>query len=137
MKIFASVLLLLLTAYAAVPGFAREQRAETKQEEGFYCNMDALDETQKKRVIELMQSLRHSMTANKELADGYEFKFPATITSVRDIGEYLAYERACCSFLNMELHMPKDSDAVWLRLTGRDGVKDLLREEFGLTGASN
>ena len=133
MKILTTLLLTSWLGLAAGGAFAHEHHGSVQaQEDGFYCNLDALDDAQKKRVVELLQNLRHGILAHKELPDGYEFKFAGSIASVKDVGEWVAYERSCCKYLTFEIRAPRDADAVWLRLTGKPGVKDLLREEFDL-----
>ena len=49
--------------------------------------------------------------------------------------EFIALERLCCPFLNFGLEIKAEGGPVWLRLSGREGVKAFIREEIsGLLG---
>jgi hypothetical protein len=43
--------------------------------------------------------------------------------------EFISLERLCCPFLGFALEVEPESGPVWLRLTGREGVKAFVREE--------
>jgi hypothetical protein len=44
--------------------------------------------------------------------------------------EWVSLERKCCPFLAFEIEQPKDQGPVWLRITGPEGVKAFIEEEF-------
>jgi len=46
--------------------------------------------------------------------------------------EFVALEKLCCPFVRFLLEMPEDGGPLRLDLTGREGVKELLRAELGL-----
>ncbi len=39
-------------------------------------------------------------------------------------------ERLCCPFFDLALRIDREGGPVWLRLTGRKGVKDFITTEF-------
>ena len=43
----------------------------------------------------------------------------------RNAAEFVTYERLCCPFFAFELEVEKENGAMWLKLRGREGVKDL------------
>ena len=98
----------------------------------FVCNMNALSAEQTERYRELTKKLDEHRLSVKELADGYGFRFKAETRLIQDAAEFIAYERLCCPFFDFELAIEQDTDRLWLRLRGQDGVKDFIRAEFGI-----
>jgi len=71
----------------------------------------------------------------RELSNGYEFRFTDESDVLRRLAEFVSLEKLCCPFLRFEIEVEAESGPVWLRLTGRAGVKEFIREEIsGLTG---
>ena len=98
----------------------------------FVCNMNALSETQRDRYKEILKKLNDSRQAIKEVGDGYAFRFKAESQTILDAAEFIVYERLCCPFFDFELAVEQDSNRIWLRLRGQDGVKEFVRAEFGI-----
>jgi len=46
--------------------------------------------------------------------------------------EFITLERLCCPFLTLALEVERERGPLWLKLTGREGVKPFLRAELGL-----
>jgi hypothetical protein len=63
----------------------------------------------------------------RELPDGYAFRFPGTRDWVTKLVEFVLFERHCCAFFRFELVFEANEGAVWLRLRGAEGVKELIR----------
>lgn len=97
----------------------------------FACNVSALDAGQRERWMALTQKLRAAGQEIKELPDGYAFRFPAESQMIQDLGEFIAYERLCCPFFDLELVIEREGGPLWLRLKGREGAKEFIRAEFG------
>ncbi len=76
-----------------------------------------------------MESSRQSI---KELNDGYAIRFKAESRMILDAAEFIVYERLCCPFFNFELAVEQDSNRLWLRLRGQEGIKDFIRFKFNL-----
>jgi hypothetical protein len=64
----------------------------------------------------------------RELADGYELRFPGAADWVRQLGEFVAVERECCSFFAFELRFEPNQGPIMLRLRGPDGVRRFVSE---------
>jgi hypothetical protein len=47
-----------------------------------------------------------------------------------NLAEDLTLERLCCPFLRLEMDVLPKLGPVWLRMTGREGTKELLRRSF-------
>jgi hypothetical protein len=46
------------------------------------------------------------------------------------VAEWAAGEHLCCPFFDIDLRLEREGGAFWLRLTGRDGVKQFIRSDF-------
>lgn len=101
------------------------------QESPIACVMSALDDGQRQRRKELETRLGAAIEEVRELPDGYEIRLPSTSQIVRDVAEFITYERRCCPFLDFELMVEREGGPAWLRLKGREGVKEFVRHEFG------
>lgn len=103
---------------------------QTQRESPFVCDTTALTPEVRKRhpkdVGPILISLRKSI---HELADGYEFEFPADEKTFQLVTEWAILEHLCCPFLDIDVRMDREGGPLWLRLTGREGVKDFIREE--------
>jgi hypothetical protein len=99
-------------------------------ESAFVCNINALDDVQRKRYKEIIAKLNVERHAVKELNDGYAFRFKAESQLIRDIAEFIVYERLCCPFFDFELAVEQDSNRLWLRLRGQEGIKEFISYEF-------
>ena len=66
----------------------------------------------------------------RELPDGYEFRFPADDALALRLLEFINFERQCCPFFKFELIFEPENGPTWLNIRGPSGVKDLVREGF-------
>jgi hypothetical protein len=103
-----------------------------EKESPFFCNLNALTVDQRKRVIELVKQLKAGAQEVKELKDGFAFRYKPDSETVRDAAEFITYERLCCPFFEFELSVEREGGPLWMRLRGREGVKDFIRIEFEL-----
>ena len=69
--------------------------------------------------------------STRELPDGYEFELPADKATWQLLAEWVIDERLCCPFLDIELRFSRENGPLWLRLTGRPGTKEFIKEDFG------
>lgn len=96
----------------------------------FYCNMGVYTPEQRKRKNELDKAFRKTAQGYHELANGYEFQFPAEVKSIQTIAEWSAMERSCCPFFEIDLRLDSEGGPFWIRLTGREGVKQFIQADF-------
>jgi hypothetical protein len=98
-----------------------------RDESPLACNVSALASGERKRHFdELGPKLRSLKKGVRELADGYEFEFPSDLETYRLVTEWAAGERACCPFFDVEVRSVREGGPVFLRLTGREGVKKFI-----------
>jgi len=116
------LLFLLVIAALAAPSFA---------DSPFACDRAALTPQARKRHFdELSPALRARKLNIRELHHGFEFEFPNDTATFQLVSEWVAGERMCCPFFDIDMHVEREHGNLWLRLTGREGVKQFIRAEF-------
>jgi hypothetical protein len=96
------------------------------------CNRSALSAADRRRHFDELGPMLRAMVKNvRELNDGYEFQFPADPASFRLIAEWAAGEHLCCPFFDIDLRQERENGALWMRLSGRGGVKQFIEADFG------
>lgn len=109
-----------------------------KNQSALACDMTAIPAEQ--RPVHLAQSreLFSQIEETRELSNGYEFRFADEPNLLQRLSDFVLLEKLCCPFLNFAIEIEAESGPVRLRLSGRDGVKEFIKEEvrglIGLTG---
>ena len=102
-----------------------------KNESPFACDRAALTPEKRKRHFdELSPALRSLRKSTNELADGFEFEFPADAATYQLLAEWVGGERLCCPFFDIDLRIEREGGGIWLSLTGREGVKQFIKSHF-------
>jgi hypothetical protein len=99
---------------------------------GFYCNLKALSPAERAQHHQLTERFKAARVETNELADGYAFRFQAGQVSISDLATWVSWEQKCCPFLDFEIELQRDRGPLWLKLRGREGVKEFMRHEFGM-----
>ena len=63
----------------------------------------------------------------RELADGFAIRFDNDAGKFMSIARFIENERRCCPFFRFSVDVEPSGGPIWLRLTGGEGVKELLR----------
>ena len=116
-------------------GSAAQDKVEQKkaaQESPLACNMLALDAEGRKRHKAVSEQMRAAVKEVQDLPDGYAFRFPAEESTILLVSEFIARERLCCPFFRFELVAEQEDGPLWLRLRGREGVKEFIKTELGV-----
>ena len=99
------------------------------------CDMTAIPATQRQTHLSASRALFAQIQETGELSDGYQFRFANEPNVIKQLAEFVSLEKLCCPFLGFAIEIEAENGPVWLRLTGREGVKAFIREEIsGLTG---
>src|SRR4029434_9379023 len=108
-----------------------------KHNSPFACNPVAMcPEIRKRHFDELGPALLKLTKSTHELPDGYEFELPADNKTYQLLTEWAFQERLCCPFFDIGLRFEREGGPLWLRLTGRPGTKEFIKEEFGIAHSS-
>jgi len=81
-------------------------------------------------VKEIIPKLYREVQEIQELPNGWAWRLPSTPEMLILVAEDLNMERLCCPFVNYTLEVTPNHGPFWLRMTGREGVKEFLRMSF-------
>ena len=94
------------------------------------CDMSVFSPEERESHIKNTRQLYQSVLSIREVENGYEFAFPGRSEFILGLGEFISNERLCCPFLKFNLLIPPADDPVTMTLSGPEGTKEFLREEF-------
>jgi hypothetical protein len=66
----------------------------------------------------------------RELAHGWALRLPNDGGTLISVARWIVDERRCCPFLTFALECEPEPGGLWLRITGPEGTKDVLRAEL-------
>jgi hypothetical protein len=134
--IVASLALLYLISGRSIRADETTTSQSAHRESPFACNALALSlEVRKRHFEELGPTLLKLKKSTRELPDGYEFELPADNKTYQLLTEWAFQERLCCPFFDIDLRFDREGGPLWLRLTGRPGTKEFIKEEFDLANS--
>lgn len=96
------------------------------------CDMTAIAPGQQERHQINNQQLFAMVQERQELPGGYAFRFLPESELIGKIAQFISLERLCCPFFTFTVVIEPDGGPLWLKLTGRNGVKQFLLAELGL-----
>ncbi len=105
-----------------------------------------LPEDEQKRCADAYRSGLFSHVDDvRKRPGGYSLRFSWSADRVRELGEFLALDSSCCSFLDHSVEIPRGKESIWLHLTASDEAQDVLKKEIerllptplGLPGEEN
>lgn len=97
------------------------------ENQGLACDLTAIPSSAREEHVVTAPQIFQTAQEVRELSNGYAFRFLNEPGKLMAIAKYIENERLCCPFFNFELEVKPDGGALWLRLTGNQGVKELLR----------
>lgn len=98
----------------------------------FACNLKAFKPEERKEWRRLIEQVTSSVTAMRELPDGYALTIDSRKSSLVDVAKWIDLERKCCPFFDFDLDLHGEDGTLSLTLKGRDGVKQFIVEDFSL-----
>lgn len=104
--------------------------AEKEAKPVFVCNLKAISADERPRYHELVKRIRAAIRDRSEISNGYAFKLDSKTVSLPEAAEWIVMERLCCPFLKLQLSAAGHQTDWTLTLTGPEGVKPLIVEEF-------
>ena len=134
-KIFNLISAIAIVAPVAIWA-ASEPSSQTEHVSPLACNAFALSpEVRKRHFEELGPALLKLTKSIRELPDGYEFEFPPDNKTYQLLAEWVLQERLCCPFFDIGLRFDREGGPLWLRLTGRPGTKEFIKEKFEIANS--
>jgi hypothetical protein len=98
------------------------------------CKLSSEELMERKRTV--LAELKNSVLEQKELYNGYSFKFKGDKETVKKLNSFIESEKSCCDFFNFDLKVSDDKSAAWLRITGSGEAKKFMADELGLVAKS-
>src|SRR5882762_3999052 len=102
-----------------------------EKESPFACDMTAIAPEQRGAHLATIEKLFRAVKSILELPSGYAFRLPNESDVVLTAAEFISLERLCCPFLGFDLNVEQEGGALWLSLTGCEGVKPFIMAEIG------
>ena len=96
----------------------------------FYCNVKALSPAERASHKKLTDRLIAVRTEIVEMDKGYEFQFSPSTMTLAELADWVAKEGKCCPFFDFHIDLQEEGHLLYLRLTGAQGVKAFVRQEF-------
>jgi hypothetical protein len=91
------------------------------------CDLTAIPEdVREEHVVSAPQLLRTAQEV-QEVPDGYAIRFSNEPSKFMEIAKFIENERLCCPFFRFSVDVEPNAGPLWLRLTGGEGVKDILK----------
>jgi hypothetical protein len=98
----------------------------------YACNIDGIPLQERTQYRQLFEALLGAIDEKRELPDGYAFRIKGERITTGQLVEWINLERQCCPFFGFQILWEPENGPLWLRLTGRQEVKDFILDEFGL-----
>jgi hypothetical protein len=99
-------------------------------ESPFICDLSKLTAADRARLQEIAGALAADRPTVRELPDGYAFEFRGDADTFRMVADWLASERLCCPFFDIQIRTAPEGGPITVTLGGRPGTKDFIRLEF-------
>lgn len=95
------------------------------------CVPSAIPADERQAHLQLARDLfTRRATQRMPLPEGCSFRFDAG--DFADVVRFVANERECCPFLTFQVELAAQSAALWLRMTGPKGTREILDAELNL-----
>lgn len=125
-------LIVALASVSAPASFSAAHASRQVVQSPFACDRLALTpELRHRHFDQLGPLLRTKILAIRAEADGYMFRFPNDWATFAELTEWMNGERLCCPFFDFDLRVAREHGEIWMKLAGRPGTKEFIREEFG------
>jgi hypothetical protein len=103
----------------------------TEKESPLACDMTAIAPEQRGEHLATIERVFRSVETVREMPNGCAFRLPNESEMLATIGRFIALERLCCPFFGFGVEVEREVGAVWLSITGREGVKPFIMAEIG------
>jgi hypothetical protein len=94
------------------------------------CQMDALTAEERSRRAEVLSVLRGRLVSTEETDEGLAFHLRSGPDVTALAREFIGYESRCCPFLRFDPRVASGGGPLVLRMGGRPGVKEFLKQAF-------
>lgn len=113
--------------------YAQEKTTDMKslmEQAKLSCKLTTPELQERKRTV--ISELKKQILEKKETQRGMSYKFNGSDEILDKLNEFIKTERLCCDFFTFHLTVAKESESVWLELSGPEGVKEFIKYEIDL-----
>jgi hypothetical protein len=91
------------------------------------CDLTAIPSDMREEHVLTAPQLFSAAQEVLELPNGFAIRFANEPGRFMVIAKFIENERLCCPFFNFGLEIEPNNGSLWLRLTGGEGVKEILQ----------
>lgn len=91
------------------------------------CDLTAIPSDVREEHVITAPQLFSAAHEVHELSNGYAIRFQNESGRFMSIAKFIENERLCCPFFNFGLEIEPNNGPIWLKLTGGEGVKEILQ----------
>jgi hypothetical protein len=95
--------------------------------ESLACDLTAIPATVREEHVMSAPQLFAAAEEVQDLRNGFAIRFINEPGRFLSIARFIENERLCCPFFNFGLELEPNNGPLWLRLTGAEGVKEMLQ----------
>jgi hypothetical protein len=95
------------------------------------CSMTAIAPAERSLHVAAIEEVFSAVEEIRDLPEGYAFRLSGESAWVLKVAHFITKERLCCPFFGFSLQLEPEEGALWLSLTGREGIKPFILAEIG------
>jgi hypothetical protein len=115
-----------------LPTKTNKEKAAMTTQPKFYCNIKALNPTERAHYKQLTDKLIAVRKEIVEMEKGYEFQYSPSDVSLAELSDWVAAESKCCPFFDFHIDLEHEGSLLCLRLSGEKGIKPFIVVELQL-----
>lgn len=100
---------------------------ESKDIQPLACDLTAIPADVREEHVVTAPQLFSTAQEVQELPNGYAIRFLNDAGKFMAIAKFIDNEKLCCPFFNFGLEIEPNNGPIWLKLTGGEGVKEILQ----------
>jgi hypothetical protein len=95
--------------------------------ESLACDLTAIPAMVREEHVMSAPQLFGAAEEVQDMPNGFAIRFVNEPGRFLSIARFIENERLCCPFFNFGLELEPNNGPLWLRLTGAEGVKEMLQ----------
>lgn len=102
-------------------------KLNSNENQALACDLTAIPSDVREEHILTSPQLFAMAQEVQDLPNGFAIRFLNESGNFMSIAKFIENERLCCPFFNFVLEIEPNNGHLWLKLTGAEGVKELLQ----------
>ena len=99
----------------------------SNEEQALACDLTAIPSDMREEHVLTAPQLFAAAQEVQESQNGFAIRFLNELGRLMAIAKFIENEQLCCSFFHFAVEVESHNGPLWLRLTGGEGVKELLQ----------